>query len=145
MPQVVGLSNFSYAPEDGRLFQKMDKGPPKVRNLTSASTRPVALMFQCPTDILAKFENFWLVTLKKGTMPFFFPDQVYSGTAFGVESGNSQLTGVLGIEPDSDEALSVEGWWLCMFGENAPQVTPVASGPFGKIWQVSFELNILPG
>lgn len=111
LPQYPSVSGTSRGFADGRLFQAMAQGPAKIRLRTSAAIKPLSVSFMMTVAEVSVFEAFWDDDTKGGSLPFYFPNYDDEGE-----------------------------FWLVVFGENAPVVTPTEY----DAEQVSFTLSILP-
>lgn len=132
--QRVQVTGFSSGFRDGRLLTKMDRGPDKMRRLTSAAARPVACAMYGTFDDCARLERFWTEDLVNGTLPFLFPSQLLDGVAI------DDATGLTLLDP-SGVVLLASYWDLVVFaGGAAPVITPLS----GTYFNQQFTLNVMP-
>jgi hypothetical protein len=125
--------DFSTSPPDPRIKSAMETGPAKLRPRTSMAVRPVSGTTRCRQDQVARIDRFWLEDLKKGTLPFLFPDQIYN-------NANLLTDGLEQLLTDEDEVLLVSGWHLVQFAE-PPRSVPLRRS---TMFAVSLSLNVLP-
>lgn len=133
LPQRVNRSGFSRTYGDGRRFTPADAGPPRVRRRFSSAATPVSASVTLTDSDLLRFETFWNVDTRGGSLPFWFPDQVRGGLPLLTADGVPLLTA--GGMP-----LLTSAWWLVIFGQSPPQDSSIGAGQ----WLVQFQLSVLP-
>ncbi|MFG1267632.1 hypothetical protein V5F40_06680 [Xanthobacter sp. DSM 14520] len=133
LPQRVLVDGFSAGVADGRIRQKMDAGPPKMRRRTSAAVRPVRARVRLDRDGVARLNRFWEEDTAGGVLPFWFPDPLLDGLPLLTGAGVPLLT-------DGGEPLLITSWWLVQFGEDGIAV----DAPSRVAFSASFGLDILP-
>lgn len=133
LPQRMLQEGYSEGSRDGRLFQAMEKGPPKVRRRTRLAIKPVQMTTIVDFDGKARLERFFEEETGGGSLPFFFPDQSADGFGISDDLGGALLT-------VDDEPLIIESWWLVMFAEEPPTYPPEG----GLYFKPTFSLVILP-
>lgn len=135
LPQRVSVDGYSRGAADGRLFQSMEKGPPKVRLRTAAAVRPMQASILVEADQLAAFENFWIGDLSRGVKPFYMPDNVFDAQELSAEP-----TDLGPLLTEDDSPILLDSFWFVQFGEEAYQVSAV--GP--TLFRVAFSFLVLP-
>lgn len=134
LPQRVTIDGFSSGVRDGRLFAKMDRGPSKLRRLTSAAIKPQSCAINATIDDCARIERFWREDLKDGSLPFLFPSQLLDSMPLADPGG-------LFLQDPSGVPIAMTYYELVVFAEGAaPHVAPQG----GMYFTVSFQLNLLP-
>lgn len=133
LPQRFQRDGYSEAAADGRIRQKMEAGPPKVRRRTSAAVRPVSASVVVDDDGLARFNRFWEEEVAQGSLPFWLPAQSLDGFELGTADGDTLLA-------DDGTPIVIVAWWLAIFGEGAPKT--VQADPCS--WRISFDIEVLP-
>ncbi|CAN2532527.1 hypothetical+protein [Methylocapsa aurea] len=132
LPQHVLQDGYSQGMRDGRMFSKMDRGPPKSRRRSSASAIKVQAKILVSVSTLARFDRFWNDETQEGSLPFVMPDQIYNGATLADGFGDDLLT-------DGGDSLVITRMWLVKFDEQSPQKTP-----WGALFYASFSLLIYP-
>ena len=126
LPQHVRQSGFSDTLPDGVLRTKMEAGPGKARRRFSAAARPLACSLLLDRQQLARFDRFVQEETKNGSLPFLMFDPVYDGAELD------------GLATEGGLQVLVERKNLVMFAE------PPVKTPFGPVFQVAFNLSVLP-
>lgn len=80
LPQNFQIGGFSEGAGDGLGEYVPDYGPSITRLCTAAVMRPMAGPMMMSDVQLASFRTFFNVTILRGSLPFYFPDQVEAGT-----------------------------------------------------------------
>lgn len=132
LPCFVSMDSFSTSFADGRLKTATDTGPGKTRRRTTAAVEPLAGNLSLRPDQYLTLKEFWRVTLKGGTLPFFMPDQDRHARTLLTDAGEPLLT-------DAGEAMQISAWCLVIFGSESPTVSK--RGP--SRYSVSINLNVL--
>lgn len=132
--QRVQVTGFSSGFRDGRLSTKMDRGPDKMRRLTSAAVKSLACVLYGDFNDCARLERFWTEDLVGGTLPFLFPSQLIDGIAIADNTGTT-------LQDQSGATLLAQCWDLVVFaGGAAPVITPLS----GTYFNQQFTLNVMP-
>ena len=109
------MADASVGDDESRLISQMDAGPASVRNRFTAVSRSVKTSMVLTGAQLVAFNTFFRTTLQQGTLSFTW------------------------IAPDTGSAATLrfrkKPEWQC--------VRP-SSDPSTRLWQGSFELEILP-
>lgn len=94
---------------------------------------PVSCVMKVSADQRARFDRFWDEETGGGTAPFLFRDQQLDSYRLGTDLG-------AGLQTESGVPLKIESWWLVQFGQQQPAYSRVT----GRVFQISFELIVLP-
>lgn len=91
---------------DGRSFQAMGRGAPRIRLRTRSAIRPMSMTFRLTTAQLARFERFWDEDTDGGSLPFYIPDPVRHGASI-VSTGGIPM-------------FLASAWMTVVFAEGPP-------------------------
>lgn len=133
LPQRPSQQGYSVGFGDGRLMTEMDAGPPKMRRRYTSTVKPVAMSFVGDANAVARFERFWDIDLKGGSLPFTIVNPIMHGMKLVTETGTT-VTDELG------NPILVAAYDLALMGKSPPQVTPVG----GLDYRISCTLTKLP-
>ena len=126
------MGSLQTAPRGSRLITAPESGVPKQRS-RGPKLSSVSCVVKASADQRARFDRFWEEEVGGGTAPFLFRDQQIDGYRLGTETGAQLLT-------EDDVPLQIESWWLVQFGQQQPAYSRVT----GRVFQISFDLIVLP-
>lgn len=135
LPIFVQRENFRVQREEGRLRSPTDFGPGKVRRRSSSTVRTITPRIWMTRAQLERFDEFWQVDTKGGSLFFWFPEPGRHGFPMRGLGGGILLTA-------DGVPLLISAWVLVRFSADAE---PPAIGTISDdLWPVDFSLDIMP-
>lgn len=113
LPQRVLAEGFNEGFRDGRLKTAPDRGPSKMRRISSSVGKPLQHSIRVDAEQLTILERFWEKDTGGGVLPFWFPDQTRGGIPILTAAGEPILT------TNGAPLLSTK-WCLVQFGDTGP-------------------------
>ncbi len=135
LPSSMNREGFAHQRGDGRLRSQTDVGPGKTRRRFTAVARPLVGTMWMTRVQLQRFDDWWDVDTKGGSLPFMFPATGKHGFPMRSDDGSLLLSG-------DGRPLLISAWWLVMFSTQSDP--PQASSLSDELWPVTLNLEILP-
>jgi hypothetical protein len=119
--------------QDGRQSTKNDAGPPRVRRQYSSAVSPIAMTIDVSLADRERFNRFWEIDTKGGSLPFWIIDPTLDGVAL-MDDASTIIT------DDTGAPILVEAWWLVLFDTQSPPAETV----MGVRYRINFGLMVMP-
>lgn len=103
-------------PMDARLKRRNDSGAPGYRLRFSGVPQLINMSILVKRQGKAVFDEFFEVTTRCGSLPFWMPDWTTEGWPMTDTDGNPLFDG-------EGNPLLMSGRWLCLFGDTMPAET----------------------
>lgn len=100
---------------NGRIENLPDAGPPSSNLRTKSAPEPIEVTLHLTRDQYAALRNFYYITLKGGTRPFWMRDVIFDGTPIRTNEGQP-------LHASDGSVLLITAMDLCMFTQDPPKV-----------------------